>query len=217
MNEDEVHEDAKKLGFLTGVVIRPTGWSYRKTGPLVSSRVSAHGIIVASAPYSEHSSYDEIRDCVRVLKPRRVIPTVGGAGDLLVEKELIGFMDLTGDKRRIDSYLTSRKAIKVSKEPQSVPGGKVSTKQQSVVDLTVSPSQGGQASVDMAGPTSKEEVKEEMFDLEQVDVAEQRRILDEVVFRCKHQSNNGNQQPGAGGGHATRKRSIFDKLFRNAL
>ena len=78
VNEDAVAEDVKKLGFVRGVIVRPTGWSFGKNSrSLVSSRVSAHGVVVASAPYSEHSSYEEIRECVKALKPKRVIPTVG--------------------------------------------------------------------------------------------------------------------------------------------
>ena len=52
------------------------GWSFQKRGVNVrkEGNVSIYGI-----PYSEHSSYDELRDCVRTLRPRRLIPTVNAA------------------------------------------------------------------------------------------------------------------------------------------
>ena len=31
----------------------------------------------AQVPYSEHSSFGELRECVRALRPARVIPSVG--------------------------------------------------------------------------------------------------------------------------------------------
>ena len=49
----------------------PTGWTYemkRKTYP-VRSKEACHIHLV---PYSEHSSYTELRDYVRFLKPQQV-------------------------------------------------------------------------------------------------------------------------------------------------
>ncbi len=192
VNEDEVHEDVKKLGFARGVIIRPTGWSYRRGGPLVSSRVSAHGVIVASAPYSEHSNYTEIRECVKALKPSRVIPTVGGAGDALVEKELIGLMDLKDDKRRIDSYFSTQRVSKKSRE---------------------------------ASDGSRQPIFNELFDIEAVDVAEQRRILKGLSsLEHRNVANSANSSSerrvkvdasSGGGAPPPRKPTIFDKFFRS--
>lgn len=33
---------------------------------------------VIGVPYSEHSSFRELREAVRVLNPARIVPTVGG-------------------------------------------------------------------------------------------------------------------------------------------
>ncbi|KAL7553827.1 hypothetical protein ACHAWF_017172 [Thalassiosira exigua] len=72
------------------VGFRPTGWTYsardknQRTLPggrpkpgrnLISSktsgRYSVHGV-----PYSEHSSFPELVDCLRCLKPKKIVPTV---------------------------------------------------------------------------------------------------------------------------------------------
>ena len=61
------------------VGFRPTGWTYSATpkpgGGLISSktsgRYSVHGV-----PYSEHSSFPELVDCLRCLKPKKIRTTV---------------------------------------------------------------------------------------------------------------------------------------------
>ncbi|KAL7534648.1 hypothetical protein ACHAXR_006011 [Thalassiosira sp. AJA248-18] len=72
------------------VGFRPTGWTYsaqdkkQRTLPcgrprpgknLISSKTSG-GYTVHGVPYSEHSSFPELVDCLRCLKPKKVIPTV---------------------------------------------------------------------------------------------------------------------------------------------
>jgi DNA cross-link repair 1A protein len=60
---------------------RPTGWSLRSkpsaTG-MVSTRKNGN-ITIHSLPYSEHSSFPELIDCVACLQPVRIIPTVNAA------------------------------------------------------------------------------------------------------------------------------------------
>ncbi|XP_032800657.2 DNA cross-link repair 1A protein-like [Petromyzon marinus] len=55
------------------VAFKPTGWAYSGTTPRPQTRgnVTIYGI-----PYSEHSSYSELRQFVRRLAPSRVVPTV---------------------------------------------------------------------------------------------------------------------------------------------
>lgn len=60
------------------VGFRPTGWSMSantRSGAIVTSRSS--GILtVHSVPYSEHSSFPELVECIECLQPKRIIPTV---------------------------------------------------------------------------------------------------------------------------------------------
>jgi len=60
------------------VGFRPTGWSLRaKSDSLVTKATSKDGKCCSySVPYSEHSSFTELVDCVRSLQPKRIIPTV---------------------------------------------------------------------------------------------------------------------------------------------
>ena len=51
-----------------------TGWTFRKSGKLEVRREGAASVY--GVPYSEHSNYTELRDCVARLRPKRIIPTV---------------------------------------------------------------------------------------------------------------------------------------------
>ena len=78
---DEANARSKGLcsrKFSRVVAFRPTGWTFAPTTKrkgLITTRNSGimtiHGI-----PYSEHSSFSELVDCVRCLKPKKIIPTV---------------------------------------------------------------------------------------------------------------------------------------------
>uniref|UniRef100_A0A0E0JMJ9 DNA ligase (ATP) n=1 Tax=Oryza punctata TaxID=4537 RepID=A0A0E0JMJ9_ORYPU len=89
----------KVVGFV------PTGWMYetKKEGFAVRTKDSLEIHLV---PYSEHSSYDELRDYVKFLHPKRVIPIVGLDGGKLdskeafaLQKHFAGLVDETANKQ----------------------------------------------------------------------------------------------------------------------
>lgn len=53
------------------------GWSYKRSGGLQVWREGA--VEVVGIPYSEHSSWNDLRDCVAALRPKKIIPTVNAA------------------------------------------------------------------------------------------------------------------------------------------
>lgn len=59
---------------------RPTGWSLssKPSAGHVSTRKSGN-FLVHSIPYSEHSSFPELVDCLECLKPARIVPTVAAS------------------------------------------------------------------------------------------------------------------------------------------
>ncbi|KAL5743380.1 hypothetical protein ACOSQ2_026496 [Xanthoceras sorbifolium] len=61
---------AKVVGFV------PTGWTYEVKRNKFAVR-SKDTLEIHLVPYSEHSNYDELREYVKFLKPKQVIPTVG--------------------------------------------------------------------------------------------------------------------------------------------
>lgn len=86
------------------VAFRPTGWSFQKNGLQTrrEGNVTIYGI-----PYSEHSSFAELRDCVKRLKPKRLIPTVNcpdAASARAIVDRFADLMDLSRDKSRLDCY-----------------------------------------------------------------------------------------------------------------
>lgn len=67
----------KVIGF------RPTGWSMpnpskRKEKSIIGSTHNG-SLTVHSVPYSEHSSFPELLECLETLNPRRIIPTVSAS------------------------------------------------------------------------------------------------------------------------------------------
>jgi len=69
---------AKDYSHVVG--FRPTGWSFNgkvseQNGSIISSRTTGN-CTVHGAPYSEHSNFTELVDCLECLKPRKIIPTV---------------------------------------------------------------------------------------------------------------------------------------------
>ncbi|CAL8471261.1 g10803 [Coccomyxa elongata] len=91
------------------VAFRPTGWSFQKSG--LSCRREGD-VAIYGIPYSEHSSFAELRDCIKTLRPRRIVPTVNAstpaAARLLVDR-FADLMDLSKDRSRLDFFLRKAK------------------------------------------------------------------------------------------------------------
>ncbi|XP_020591527.1 DNA ligase 6 [Phalaenopsis equestris] len=89
---------SKAVGFVS------TGWMYEAKRDGFALRVK-ESLTIHLVPYSEHSSYDELREYVRFLRPKRVIPTVGfdaekldGKHSVSVQKYFRGLVDETANK-----------------------------------------------------------------------------------------------------------------------
>lgn len=72
-------EYSKVVGFV------PTGWTYEVKRNKFAVRTK-DSFEIHLVPYSEHSNYDELREYVKFLKPKRVIPTVGSDMEKLDSK-----------------------------------------------------------------------------------------------------------------------------------
>jgi DNA cross-link repair 1A protein len=58
------------------VGFRPTGWSLSSKGTGTVKTSTKGKLTVCSVPYSEHSSFPELLDCLECLAPRKIVPTV---------------------------------------------------------------------------------------------------------------------------------------------
>ncbi|KAK9066931.1 hypothetical protein SSX86_014255 [Deinandra increscens subsp. villosa] len=66
--------DARGYSKVVGFV--PTGWTYEVKRNKFAVRTK-DSFEIHLVPYSEHSNYEELREYVKFLRPKRVIPTVG--------------------------------------------------------------------------------------------------------------------------------------------
>jgi DNA cross-link repair 1A protein len=58
------------------VGFRPTGWSHSKKGAGIVTSNARGRVAVHNVPYSEHSSFPELVDCLACMRPKRIVPTV---------------------------------------------------------------------------------------------------------------------------------------------
>ena len=70
-----MHDDAQSEVLITSTptAVGHAGWSYRKNG--LETRQQGP-VTIYGVPYSEHSSFPELRECVKLLRPKRLVPTV---------------------------------------------------------------------------------------------------------------------------------------------
>eukprot|EP00741_Cyanophora_paradoxa_P018936 tig00021105_g18281.t1 len=75
------------------VAFRPTGWSF-SNNQTVSRQQAGPGVEIYGVPYSEHSSFDELREFVSFLLPGRLVPTVNASSPGAVRAMLSHFRGL---------------------------------------------------------------------------------------------------------------------------
>ncbi|XP_047134909.1 DNA cross-link repair 1A protein isoform X1 [Hydra vulgaris] len=68
----------KKYGYNHILAFKPTGWTYNASFKTINdiSPVTSGNITIYSVPYSEHSSFAELKSFVQVIRPNKIIPTV---------------------------------------------------------------------------------------------------------------------------------------------
>ncbi|KAF5180932.1 Dna ligase [Thalictrum thalictroides] len=120
-NFNKMTEIMFERGYSRVVGFVPTGWMYKvkKDGFAVRTKDSLEIHLV---PYSEHSSYDELREYVRFLKPKRVIPTVGmdvekldGKHAIAMQKHFAGLVDEMANKTEFIRVF-HRRSLKTDKK-----------------------------------------------------------------------------------------------------
>jgi len=71
------------------VAFRPTGWTFvNKEKIFCSVKNEANTVQIYDVPYSEHSSFTELRECVALWKPSWIIPTVNVSANATIQKLL---------------------------------------------------------------------------------------------------------------------------------
>ncbi|XP_050227399.1 DNA ligase 6 isoform X2 [Mercurialis annua] len=101
-----IKEVMVERGYSRVVGFVPTGWTYEVKRNKFSVR-SKDSFEIHLVPYSEHSNYDELREYVKFLRPKRVIPTVGMDTENLdskhvvkMQKHFAGLVDEIANKKQ---------------------------------------------------------------------------------------------------------------------
>ncbi len=109
---------AEDHGFRSIATVAATGWTFRakSSGGLVKHQqhpASPDRIHMLSAPYSEHSSFTEVRALVSLTRPRHVQSIVDvGAGEAAKVRTVLGdCMDQTTDRSTIVPFLSSSRKV----------------------------------------------------------------------------------------------------------
>lgn len=87
LNKEKMNEYLTKYASCTGgalqrnytrvVGLRPTGWTFQQSSTsLITKTFSCRSILCYGVPYSEHSNFSELVDCLFCLRPLKIIPTV---------------------------------------------------------------------------------------------------------------------------------------------
>ncbi|KAK2157546.1 hypothetical protein LSH36_189g05006, partial [Paralvinella palmiformis] len=58
------------------LAFEPTGWTYSQRSSEIKPKFSKNNVTLYGIPYSEHSSFDEMKNFVRHLRPDSIVPTV---------------------------------------------------------------------------------------------------------------------------------------------
>ena len=105
----EVYRQEKGVDRL--LLLQPTGWNFRGARqPIWREQQASEGklVQVIGLPYSEHSSWPELQDCIAYLRPKRIVPTVNAESPDQAHS-LVGRLAantcLSGDPSRLDAYL----------------------------------------------------------------------------------------------------------------
>ena len=83
------------------VAFRPTGWTHTQGASKGLDALAMHqrGHIVSyGLPYSEHSSFSELRSFVQAVRPQRILPTVNNGAAASREKMVAYFRSWLPDR-----------------------------------------------------------------------------------------------------------------------
>ncbi len=75
------------------IAFQPTGWTFNdkndpsKGGSSCTTR-SKKNMTIVSVPYSEHSNFEELRECIDAFQPKRIVPTVNCSSHEAVTTQL---------------------------------------------------------------------------------------------------------------------------------
>ncbi|KAJ8761208.1 hypothetical protein K2173_001264 [Erythroxylum novogranatense] len=124
----KMNEIMMEKGYSRIVGFVPTGWTYEVKRNKFAVR-SKDSLEIHLVPYSEHSNYAELREYVKFLRPKRVIPTVGVDVENLdskhsykMQKHFAGLVDEMANKKEflknfhVGSFANDNKVVTSSSD-----------------------------------------------------------------------------------------------------
>lgn len=109
-NMDALCEKAKALGYQRIIGFKPTGWTFNSKKQVTETK---KGIAtVYGVPYSEHSNFEELKEFVKLVRPRKLIPTVNCESKVEREemaKHFQSLMNHSSNPGKIANYFGAKK------------------------------------------------------------------------------------------------------------
>ncbi|XP_047110862.1 DNA cross-link repair 1A protein-like [Schistocerca piceifrons] len=112
LNSRDLKDHLKSLqGIYSNVLaFRPSGWELQDSGPSLTFKLTADdNVTIYGVPYSEHSSYSELREFVQFLQPEHIVPTVNVGKHAILQRYFSSWLSQpvsSKTQKKLSSYLS---------------------------------------------------------------------------------------------------------------
>lgn len=104
------HLDSLQGIYSNIIAFRPSGWELQDSGSSLNfTQRSNDNVTIYGVPYSEHSSYSELREFVQFLQPEHIVPTVNVGKHAILQRHFSSWLSQgvsSKTQKKVSSYLS---------------------------------------------------------------------------------------------------------------